>query len=190
MCRCVSIMPGMMMPSLASISIVPSGTASRGPTAVTVSPEMSTSAPGSTDRASSMTRTVPPRRTMGRPASKSAGSPMALAPLRQACLTRVSRPWSVGPGQPAPVNRPDNCPASGHGRWVSPFPIAGRGVNTGRRPLRVLVPAGGAEERQAVITQVDRLDVVVRPGSQLLGHPGGDLLAETSLAGGAGNDRP
>src|SRR5947209_2757 len=67
MWRCVSIIPGITMPPRASISAVPSGTSSRGPTAVMRSPTTRTSASGSTVDASSMVSTVPPRRTTGCP---------------------------------------------------------------------------------------------------------------------------
>jgi hypothetical protein len=71
MCRCVSIMPGSTMPPAASISTVPAGTSSAGPTAAIRSPSTSTSAPSSTRCASSIGSTVPPRRTTGRPVAKS-----------------------------------------------------------------------------------------------------------------------
>ena len=59
-------MPGITMPPDASISIVPSGTSSDGPTAEIRSPSMSTSASRSTDR-ESMVSTVPSRKTTGAP---------------------------------------------------------------------------------------------------------------------------
>jgi hypothetical protein len=65
MCRWVSIMPGITMPPDASISTVPAGTSSAGPTAEIRSSTTSTSAPCSTCPASSMASTVPPRRTTG-----------------------------------------------------------------------------------------------------------------------------
>src|SRR2546421_632122 len=73
MCRCVSIIPGITMPPLASTSSVPSGTSRRGPTAAIRSPVTSTSAPVRTVCASSMVSTVPPRSTTGRPAASSWG---------------------------------------------------------------------------------------------------------------------
>src|SRR4051812_22092205 len=69
MCRWVSIIPGMTMPSEASISKVPSGTSSPGPTASIRSPTTRTS-PSSTIRCpSSIVSTVPRRKTIGRPGS-------------------------------------------------------------------------------------------------------------------------
>ncbi len=64
-------MPGITIPPEASISAVPSGTLSRGPTAAIVSPLTSTSVSRRTERPASMGSTVPPRRTTGRPASNS-----------------------------------------------------------------------------------------------------------------------
>src|SRR5713226_810968 len=71
MCRCVSIIPGITMPPLASISSAPSGASSRGPTAAILSPVTSTSVSVRTVWASSMVSTVPPRSTTGRPAATS-----------------------------------------------------------------------------------------------------------------------
>src|SRR5690349_18117017 len=73
MCRCVSIIPGITMPPLASISSVPSGTSRWGPTAAIVSPVTRTSAAARTVCASSMVSTVPPRRTTGWPFANSSG---------------------------------------------------------------------------------------------------------------------
>src|SRR2546430_1314752 len=73
MCRCVSIIPGITMPPLASISSEPSGASSRGPTAAILSPVTSTSASARIVWASSMVSTVPPRSTTGRPAATSSG---------------------------------------------------------------------------------------------------------------------
>jgi hypothetical protein len=63
MCRCVSIIPGITMPPLASISSAPSGAARCGPTAAILSPVTSTSAPVRIVCASSIVRTVPLRST-------------------------------------------------------------------------------------------------------------------------------
>src|ERR671921_640457 len=65
MCRWVSIIPGITMPPRASISYVPGGTSSAGPTAAIRSPVTRTSASVRTVWASSIVRTVPPRRTTG-----------------------------------------------------------------------------------------------------------------------------
>ena len=65
MCRWVSIMPGMTIPPVASISAVPSGTSRFGPTAAMRSPSVSTSAPVRTVRESSMVSTVAFRNTTG-----------------------------------------------------------------------------------------------------------------------------
>src|SRR6185312_11483055 len=73
MCRCVSIIPGITMPPLASISSAPSGASSRGPTAAILSPVTSTFASARMVWASSMVSTVPPRNTTGRPAATSSG---------------------------------------------------------------------------------------------------------------------
>src|SRR5215472_9863373 len=73
MCRCVSIIPGITIPPLASISSAPSGACRRGPTAAILSPVTSTSASVRTVWASSMVSTVPPRSTTGRPAATSSG---------------------------------------------------------------------------------------------------------------------
>src|ERR1700759_4705366 len=73
MCRCVSIIPGITMPPLASISSAPSGACRRGPTPAILSPVTSTSASVRTVWASSMVSTVPPRSTTGRPAATSSG---------------------------------------------------------------------------------------------------------------------
>src|SRR6516225_6644614 len=73
MCRCVSIIPGITMPPLASISSAPSGACRRGPTSAILSPVTSTSASVRTVWASSMVSTVPPRSTTGRPAATSSG---------------------------------------------------------------------------------------------------------------------
>src|SRR4051812_1498613 len=73
MCRWVSIIPGITIPPLASISCVPGGTSSRGPTASIRSPTTRTSASVSTVDEASMVRTVPPRNTSGRPASGAPG---------------------------------------------------------------------------------------------------------------------
>src|ERR1044072_9091647 len=78
MLRCVSIMPGITMPSDASISVVPSGTSRFGPTAAILSSWTSTSAPWSTSCASFMVSTVPPRSTIGSlisPPSLAGGNP-------------------------------------------------------------------------------------------------------------------
>src|SRR3954451_12559791 len=69
MCRWVSIIPGITIPSAASISNVPSGTSSPGPIVAMLSTTTSTSAPCRTSWASFMVSTVPPRRTTGLPAS-------------------------------------------------------------------------------------------------------------------------
>src|SRR6185437_1981351 len=69
MWRWVSIMPGITIPPAASISIVPSGTSRLGPTAAMRSPTTSTSASRRTSCASFIVRTMPPRRTTGRPGS-------------------------------------------------------------------------------------------------------------------------
>ena len=63
MCRCVSIIPGITMPPVASISVVPSGTSRCGPTASIRSPLTSTSPPWCTVCASSMVSTVAFRNT-------------------------------------------------------------------------------------------------------------------------------
>ena len=65
MCRWVSIMPGMTMPPVASISAVPSGTSRFGPTAAIRSPATSTSASLRTVCASSIVSTVAFRNTTG-----------------------------------------------------------------------------------------------------------------------------
>src|SRR5581483_559656 len=93
MCRCVSIMPGMTMPPEASISRVPSGTASAGPTAAIRSPVTSTSAPVSTWCASSIVSTVAFRNTTGRPGARSASDVIAASRDR---------------------NATDSCPHDGH----------------------------------------------------------------------------
>src|SRR5215208_3345348 len=69
MWRWVSIMPGITMPSEASISTVPSGTSRSGPTAAISSPTTRTSASFRTSWASFMVSTVPRRSTTGRPPS-------------------------------------------------------------------------------------------------------------------------
>jgi hypothetical protein len=63
------VMPGMTMPSVASISAVPSGTSSDGPTAAISSPPTSTSASRRMSCASFMVSTVPRRNTTGLPFS-------------------------------------------------------------------------------------------------------------------------
>ncbi len=63
MCRWVSIMPGITMPPAASISSVPSGTASPTPTAAIRSPVTRTSWPDRTVRLASTVRTVALRKT-------------------------------------------------------------------------------------------------------------------------------
>src|SRR6266496_404362 len=65
MCRCVSIMPGMTMPPRASISMAPSGAVTFCPTSAILSSITSTSVSVSTDRASSIGSTVPPRKSTG-----------------------------------------------------------------------------------------------------------------------------
>src|SRR3954454_19697509 len=65
MCRCVSIMPGITMPSSASISRVPSGVCRSAPTASILPSATSTSASCSTSLASFMVSTVPRRSTIG-----------------------------------------------------------------------------------------------------------------------------
>src|SRR5690349_15162162 len=65
MCRCVSIMPGITMPSPASMVLALSGASRLGPTASILSSTTRTSAPCSTSWASFMVRTVPPRSTIG-----------------------------------------------------------------------------------------------------------------------------
>src|SRR4051812_17636942 len=75
MCRCVSIIPGITRPPEASISNVPSGTSRPGPTASIRWPTTRTSVSARTDRPGSMGRTVPPRKTIGRPDS---GAPALL----------------------------------------------------------------------------------------------------------------
>src|SRR5215211_86694 len=78
MWRWVSIMPGITMPSEASISSAPSGASSDGPTSAIVSPTTSTSASRRMSWASFMVSTVPRRSTIGRPVSislKSGSSP-------------------------------------------------------------------------------------------------------------------
>ena len=72
MCRWVSIMPGMTMPPVASISAVPSGTCRFGPTAAIRSSVTSTSASARIRCPSSMVSTVALRKTSGRPATRSA----------------------------------------------------------------------------------------------------------------------
>src|SRR4051812_28415687 len=74
MCRWVSIMPGMTMPSEASISKVCSGTSSAGPTPAMRPSTARTSASWRTSCASFIVSTVPRRRTTGRPGSGAVGS--------------------------------------------------------------------------------------------------------------------
>src|SRR5215210_5883919 len=69
MCRWVSIIPGMTMPPAASTSNVSSGTSSAGPTASIRSPTTRTSPSSMIRCASSIVRTVPRRKTTGRPGS-------------------------------------------------------------------------------------------------------------------------
>src|SRR5271166_2008199 len=73
MCRWVSIIPGITMPPLASISSAPSGACRRGPTAAILSPVTRTSASVRTVWASSIVSTVPPRSRTGRDAATSSG---------------------------------------------------------------------------------------------------------------------
>jgi hypothetical protein len=62
-CRCVSIMPGITIPPIASISSAPGGASSPTPIASTRSPTTSTSVPVSTLRPTSIGSTVPCRST-------------------------------------------------------------------------------------------------------------------------------
>src|SRR5689334_21191327 len=65
MCRCVSIMPGITMPLLASMVLTPSGVCRLGPTASILPSMTRTSASCSTSWAAFMVSTVPPRSTIG-----------------------------------------------------------------------------------------------------------------------------
>src|SRR3954470_17715406 len=65
MCRCVSIMPGITMPLVASMIFASAGASRLGPTFSIRSPITSTSASRSTSWASFMVSTVPPRSTIG-----------------------------------------------------------------------------------------------------------------------------
>src|SRR5688572_623709 len=91
MWRWVSIMPGMTMPSEASISAVPSGTSSPGPTPAISSPTTSTSASRRMSCASFMVSTVPPRSTTGRPASISLNVGSSPSPARHHSRRPVAR---------------------------------------------------------------------------------------------------
>src|SRR5271166_3785844 len=106
MCRWVSIIPGITMPPLASISSAPSGAWRRGPTAAIRSAVTSTSASVRMVWASSMVSTVPPRSTAGRPTSvtvehRRSGCQAILLPT--STLTgyftglgwSVNRPWTI-----------------------------------------------------------------------------------------------
>src|SRR5580693_1189254 len=92
MCRWVSIIPGITMPPLASISAVPSGTARRDPTAAIRSPATSTSASNRTVCASSIVSTVPPRSTTGRRSDQDAATSSGFAIETSGYLPADDRP--------------------------------------------------------------------------------------------------
>src|SRR3954447_4693172 len=124
MCRWVSIMPGITMPPVASISWVPSGTWRRLPTSAMRSSTTSTSASVSTVEASSIVRTVPPRNTSGRPLCGAASDMVIVSSWlrwheRTGVRTAVSgrrRPPSCRPERP--VKRAGSAPLS----WLTAIP--------------------------------------------------------------------
>src|SRR3954469_2120839 len=69
MCRCVSIIPGITTPPVASTTCVPSGVSRSCPTAAIRSPTTRTSPPSRIVCESSIVSTVPPRSSTGRPSS-------------------------------------------------------------------------------------------------------------------------
>ena len=87
-------MPGITMPPDASISVVPFGTSSDGPTAEIRSPSMRTSASRSTDRDGAMVSTVPFRKTTGAPGlmctlASAATLPPAISPRGHSFVPRT-----------------------------------------------------------------------------------------------------
>src|SRR3954470_20682561 len=129
MCRCVSIIPGIKTPPVASTTCVPSGVSRSCPTAAIRSPTTRTSPPSRIVCESSIVSTVPPRSSTGRPSSG----------------TGPSSPGFDTIGSFAPA---DTRPCIAQGPTINRTPC---GVKTGRqqhlRPLlRVLdTPAARAE---------------------------------------------
>src|SRR3954451_21751110 len=115
MCRWVSTIPGITMPSEASISRVPSGTSRDWPTAAIKPSTTSTSPPGSTVWASSMVTTVPPRKTIGAPTSD---VDIALLQFRPVSRTSIRIPVTL------PVE-PLSYPASEPVKGECPAPLTG-----------------------------------------------------------------
>src|ERR1035438_7705972 len=145
MCRWVSIMPGMRIPLLASITTASSGAVMWRPTSAIVSPTTRTSPP-SMMPAPSIVKTVPPRNTIGRPGSGAALGLSGLITVHLiveenglACLPSVAR----GPAE--------------HGRQRLPQPLACCRVGGGRPRM----PRGdveiGPDQQQATVVDLAQL---------------------------------
>src|SRR4051794_8198567 len=180
MCRWVSIIPGITIPSEASISNVPSGTSSAGPIAAILSSTTSTSAPCRTSWASFMVSTVPLRMTTGRPASISVNvsSSFGLPAPFQADVARSRTEHLLRTARGAALALPRLADARERERRDVEDDVAARHVG-GQRPVPLAAHLDRrVGDREAAHVERDRPDRGGREGDLEPGE-----LADLDVAG-------